>query len=73
MIRTYTTKAGDVLDAIVAEVYGRTDGVVEKVLEHNRPMSLADRGPIYPAGLVIELPEIGDPAQQPVKLIRLWE
>lgn len=73
MIRTYTTKADDVLDAIVAQVYGRTKGVVEQVLEYNRRLSLADLGPVLPAGIVISLPEIADPAEQPEKLVRLWE
>lgn len=71
MIRTYTTKDGDVLDEIVFKVYGRTSGVVEKVLEANR--GLADLGPVLPVGIVISLPEISEPTEQLEKLIRLWE
>lgn len=68
---TYTTKQGDVLDAVVSAYYGRTFGVVELVLESNRALGLADLGPVLPAGLVIELPEIEPPASpQPT---RLWE
>lgn len=73
MTRTYTTKDGDVLDEVVAEFYGRTSGVVEQVLEHNRSIGLADNGPVLPVGVVISLPDIAEPSEAPAKLIRLWE
>ncbi len=70
MIRTFTTRKGDVLDQIVHSVYGRADGPLETVLEANR--GLADFGPILPPGIVIALPEITEPAVS-IPLTRLWE
>lgn len=73
MSRTYQTKAGDVLDEIVARVYGRTSGIVEEVLEVNRSLALSSLGPILPGGLTLSLPEIPEPEQETRKLVRLWE
>ncbi len=73
MSRIYTTKAGDVLDAIVHGAYGRSAGITEAVLEANRGDGLADRGPVLPAGVVIVLPDIPDAVEPPRKLVRLWD
>ncbi len=72
MNTTYTTKDGDVLDAVVHRYFGAAAGIVEQVLEMNRPLALADYGPVLPAGLVIQLPEI-ERKQEERKVTRLWE
>lgn len=51
----YTTSENDVLDAICFAHYGKTSGVVEKVLDVNR--GLCEYGPFIPAGVEIVLPE----------------
>lgn len=68
MALTYRTKDGDMVDLICWHIYGRTRGVVEQVLEHNP--GLAARGPILPAGVMVELPEITAPAA--VEQVTLW-
>jgi phage tail protein X len=65
----YRTKDGDMLDAICYKFYGRQAKAVEIVYEANR--GLADVGPVFQAGLIIELPEI--PAVDTVAAIRLWD
>jgi phage tail protein X len=55
MSQIYRTKDGDMLDAICYERYGSTDGTVEAVLSSNP--GLAERGPVYDAGVDIELPD----------------
>lgn len=65
----YRSKAGDVLDAIVWQHYGRQDGrIVETVLQANP--GLADLGPVLPAGVRVQLPQIAEP--EPREGIRLW-
>lgn len=65
-----TTHQGDTVDALCFRHYGRTQGVVEAVLEQNP--GLADYGPILPHGLQVELPET--PTQQSTpQLLRLWD
>lgn len=65
----YRTKDGDMLDAVCLAWYGRTRGAVETVLAANP--GLAERGPLLPAGILIELPEFN---RTPVNdaTIRLW-
>ena len=65
---TYRTLAGDVLDWICWRYYGRQSGAVEAVLAAN--VGLAERGAVYPAGLVIRLPDLAEPVRQPT---RLWD
>ncbi|MCV2535106.1 tail protein X [Enterobacter wuhouensis] len=60
---------GDTLDAICARYYGRTEGVVETVLEANP--GLSELGVILPHGTVIELPEVSSSAV--TEIINLWE
>ncbi|RUO06517.1 tail protein X [Enterobacter hormaechei] len=60
---------GDTLDAICARYYGRTEGVVETVLEANP--GLSELGVILPHGTVIELPEVSSAAV--TEIINLWE
>lgn len=54
---TYTTKDGDILDAICFKYYGTTaDGTVEKVLAANR--QLAELDATFIAGTKIILPDL---------------
>lgn len=55
MARSYLTKDNDVLDAICYEVYG-TESAVTDVLSAN--VHLADLGPLLPAGVEIQLPDV---------------
>jgi phage tail protein X len=67
---TYTTKDGDVVDAIAWAYYGTRDGlVVEQVLAANK--GLSDYGPILPAGVVITLPDIATTANS-TATVKLW-
>ncbi|WP_437887747.1 tail protein X [Phytobacter sp. V91] len=59
----------DTVDAICWRYFGRTQGLTEQVLNLNP--GLADRGPILPHGLEIELPEKASSAV--VQTIKLWE
>jgi phage tail protein X len=64
----YLTKAGDTLDWVCWRQYGTRTGAVEAVLEANQ--GLADAGPVLPAGLTINLPDLPEP-QQPAT-VRIW-
>lgn len=64
----YRTLDGDVLDWICWRYYGRQGGAVEAVLAAN--VGLAERGPIYPAGVLVTLPDLAEPVIQPT---RLWD
>ncbi len=65
---SYQTSDGDMLDDLCWRYYGRQSGAVELVLGANP--GLADRGPVYPAG-IITLPDLAAPtATGPV---RLWD
>ena len=63
----YRTVQGDMLDAICWRVFGRTDGIVEKVLDGNPGLS---QTVVFEAGTQIELPDPPIPASVPT--IRLW-
>jgi phage tail protein X len=64
------THQGDTVDALCFRHLGRTQGVVEIVLERNP--GLADYGPILPHGLQVDLPATtNQPTNTP--LLRLWD
>lgn len=67
---TWITSEGDMVDAVCEAHYGPRPGAVEAVLEANP--GLAERGPVLPAGVAIELPELADtrPAE---RVVRLWD
>lgn len=70
MAYRYTTKEGDTVDYIAWRVYGTQSGqIVELLLDANR--GLADRGPILPSGLKINLPDMPEPEQE--NGVRLWD
>ncbi|SBW13018.1 Tail protein X [uncultured Alphaproteobacteria bacterium] len=71
MAAKYQTREGDTIDRICWAYYGRTSGAVEAVLEANRATGLAARGPILPAGLVIDLPDLE--AASAETTISLWD
>ena len=68
-MRSYRTRQGDMLDAICKAELG-SEVHAPAVLAANP--RLADLGPIYPAGLLIQLPEVAAPAARVVGTIRLW-
>ncbi|AUH00974.1 tail protein X [Pectobacteriaceae bacterium CE70] len=59
----------DTLDALCYRYYGRTQGVVETVLQSNP--GLADLGPILPHGTAVELPIIQSSSTR--ETINIWE
>ncbi|WP_366654417.1 tail protein X [Fodinicurvata sp. EGI_FJ10296] len=65
---TVITTEGAVLDEIVWRHYGRTEGVVERVIAANR--HLESFGPILPAGVRITLPPL--PPAPERRVIRIW-
>lgn len=67
---TYRAKAGEMVDEICQLYYGRTAGAVEQVYEANP--GLAELGPRLPAGTLVELPEIEEPAISG-RLPEIWD
>ncbi|MDD4556516.1 MAG: tail protein X [Alphaproteobacteria bacterium] len=65
----YISKDGETLDFICWLHYGRTAGVVEKVLKANR--HLAEVGAVLSAGIRITLPTIDESKSN--KKIKLWQ
>lgn len=66
--QVYRTKQGDMLDWVCWHQYGRTEGVVEKVLEANP--ELAETLPYLPENVFILLPDIEGPTREEV--VRIW-
>ncbi|SME96259.1 tail protein X [Desulfovibrio gilichinskyi] len=64
----YRTKDGDLLDRICFKYYGR-ESAVATVLEANP--GLADKGPVFDAGIEIDLPELATPEKD--QGISLWD
>lgn len=64
----YTTKSGDVLDAICHQFYGSTlEGQTEAILEANRALDLGQYLTL-PAGLNLAMPELEKQTVQSVRL-----
>lgn len=59
----------DTVDALCWRHYGRTAGVTEAALQANP--GLAERGPVLPAGLWLELPDVTPSTRQ--NIIQLWD
>lgn len=68
---TYTTRDGDRLDQICLTVYGKTGKTTEEVLYLVANYGIVDMCAVFPAGQVIELPEIS--AEPVVEETQLWE
>jgi phage tail protein X len=67
---TYTTRAGDTADSIAWAYYGTTAGqTVEQLLAANP--GLADRGPVLPAGVIVNLPAIETTTK--AQGVKLWD
>lgn len=67
---TYTTRQGEMIDAICQRVYGDESGYVEQVLEANP--GLAALGAPLPDRTVISLPDIPK-ASDVVPVVSLWD
>ncbi|WP_338300920.1 tail protein X [Escherichia coli] len=67
-MRVYALQ-GDTLDALCVRYYGRTEGVVETVLQANP--GLSELGVILPHGTAIDLPDV-DTAPT-AESLNLWE
>ena len=65
----YRTLKGETIDLICWRNYGKTEGVVEMVLEANR--GLADYGAILPDGIDIYLPD--DRSEAASEGFSLWD
>ena len=60
---------GDTLDALCARYYGRTEGVVETVLQANP--GLSELGVILPHGTPIDLPDVE--TSPTAETLNLWD
>ena len=70
MAKTINALQYDTVDAICWREYGRSSGIVEKVLEVNP--RLAELGVFLPMGIEVILPDIEAP-QQIKQTIQLWD
>jgi len=70
-LNTYTTRDGDRLDQICLKVYGKTGEATERVLYQVANYGVVDMCAVFPAGQVIELPEIS--AEPVVEETQLWD
>lgn len=66
----YITRANDMLDAICFTYYGESRNYTEAVREANPALSAF--GPLLPAGVSIDLPNLDELNIQP-DTIRLWD
>lgn len=72
MPQIYTTKEGDMVDAIAFEHYGRHRGTTEAIYEANR--GLAAHPLVLPAGLNITLPDLDETqVNEPVRGVALYD
>lgn len=62
------TQQGDTLDLICLHYYGRTAGVVERVLAANP--GLAELGVVLPHGTTLTLPDVAVQTMQ--ETVNLW-
>jgi len=66
-MKRYRTTDGDMLDAICKAEFG-DEALAPAVLDMNP--GLAALGPVYPAGVIVALPDIAPPVTAP--RVRLW-
>ncbi|WP_263264885.1 tail protein X [Pseudomonas sp. RIT-PI-S] len=69
MARQALAQQGDTVDALCWRAYGRTAGMVERVLEANP--GLADHGAVLPHGTPVQLPDDA-PLAERKEHIQLW-
>lgn len=72
-MRAYRSGEGEMVDEICQHYYGRTRGVVEKVLALDENKGLAGRGPRLAAGTLVYLPEIEEPAGAGDRQEEIWD
>ncbi len=65
----YRTRQDDVLDDICKRFYGRESAAIDVLIANP---GLADRGPIYPSGVVFDLPDL-PPVEDEKNIVRLWD
>lgn len=69
-MQQFRTSEGDTVELIAWKYYGTQAGqVVEQLLVANP--GLADRGPVLPAGVVVNLPDMPTAGQS--KGVKLWD
>lgn len=61
----------DTIDAICWREYGRSSGVVEKVLAANP--NITNFGAFLPMGTQVVLPDIVEAPQQTKQILQLWD
>ena len=66
----YKTKEGDVLDAICTSYYGEQGFDLDLIYRANP--GLGDLGPVYPSGVLINLPE-AQTVNPVAKTVKLWD
>lgn len=69
-MNTYVTVQGDMVDRIAWAMLPGRAGAAEAILAANP--GLADRGPVLPANLVIQLPDLPPPAPRRLPTVDLW-
>ena len=68
---TVRAAQGDMLDYLVWKHYGRTEGIVEQVLDHPKNYGLPEQPSILPLGTRVYMPVIEDPIAIPT--FKLWD
>lgn len=68
---TVRSQQGDMLDYLVWKHYGRTEGIVEQVLDHPNNYGLAELPSILPLGTPVFMPVIEEPLVIPD--FKLWD
>jgi phage tail protein X len=72
-MQTYSTKDGDVLDAITYDQYPDLPQPIVLMRVFDANPGLADYGPVLPAGLLVTLPDIPvEQAQPRVQFVKFW-
>lgn len=69
MASSYVTAQGDALDLICLREYGRTAGVVERVLVANPDIAMVAHR--MPAGVTVALPDLG--SEVVTQSVKLWD
>lgn len=69
-ITTVRAQQNDTLDALCYRVYGYTQGITEQILAANP--GLAEKGPLLPHGMQINLPAITHSPQR-APTVQLWD
>jgi len=71
MSGVYVTQQGDMVDAIAYQNYGFVAGAAEAILAANP--GLADRPPLLPENVTIQLPDVAAVTPPPKQTVNLWD